>query len=79
MQVRGYRCEFPKQGAEFPYEAQLRKHPLSALTFLLAVHSGRARSKAWNVFTRSNTGILGSNPTQGMDVCVYSVCVVLYR
>jgi hypothetical protein len=27
-----------------------------------------ARSKAWNVFPRSNTGIVGSNPTQVMDV-----------
>jgi hypothetical protein len=38
-----------------------------------------AWSKAWTVFARSNTGIMGSNPTQGMDacVCVYSVCVVL--
>jgi hypothetical protein len=34
-----------------------------------------ARSKA-----RSNTGIVGSNPNQGMDVCVrlFCVCVVLY-
>jgi hypothetical protein len=32
-----------------------------------------APSKAWNDFTRSNTGIVGSNPTWGMDVCVYSV------
>jgi hypothetical protein len=33
-----------------------------------------ARSKAWTIFARSNTGIVGSNPTQGMDVClVYSV------
>jgi hypothetical protein len=34
-----------------------------------------ARSKAWTVFARSNTGIVGSNHTQGMDVCVcvYSV------
>jgi hypothetical protein len=39
-----------------------------------------ARSKAWTVFARSNAGLVGSNPTQGMDVCVcfYSVlCVVL--
>jgi hypothetical protein len=38
-----------------------------------------ARSKAWNVFVRSNTGILGSNPTRGMNVCVrlFYVCVVL--
>jgi hypothetical protein len=29
-----------------------------------------ARSKAWHVFARSNTGIVGSNHTEGMDVCV---------
>jgi hypothetical protein len=31
------------------------------------------------LFAPSNTGIVGSNPTQGMDVymCVYSVSVVL--
>jgi hypothetical protein len=28
-----------------------------------------ARSKAWTVFVRSNTEIVGSNPTPGMDVC----------
>jgi hypothetical protein len=27
------------------------------------------RSKAWTVSTRSVAGIVGSNPTQGMDVC----------
>jgi hypothetical protein len=40
-----------------------------------------ARSKAWIVFARSDAGIVGSNPTQGMDVwCVYAFilcCVVL--
>jgi hypothetical protein len=39
-----------------------------------------ARSKAWIVFTRSNTEIVGSNPTQGIDVCIvclFCVCVVL--
>jgi hypothetical protein len=34
-----------------------------------------ARSKAWTVFARSNTGIVGSNPTAGMDVCVLLLCV----
>jgi hypothetical protein len=29
-----------------------------------------ARSKARTVFARSNTEIMGSNPTGGMDVCV---------
>jgi hypothetical protein len=32
-----------------------------------------ARSKARTVFARSNTEIVGSNPTEGMDICVYSV------
>jgi hypothetical protein len=37
------------------------------------------RSKIWTLFARSNAGIVGSNPTQGMDVCVrlFSICVVL--
>jgi hypothetical protein len=35
-----------------------------------------ARSKALNVFVRSNAGIVGSNPIQGVDVCVYSVFVM---
>jgi hypothetical protein len=29
-----------------------------------------ARSKEWTVFARSNTGIVGSNPIWGIDVCV---------
>jgi hypothetical protein len=39
------------------------------------------RSKAWTVFTRSNSGIVGSNLSQVMDVCilyVYSVFVLVY-
>jgi hypothetical protein len=37
-----------------------------------------ARSEAWTVFARSNTGIVGSNPTRGMDVYVRLFCVVLF-
>jgi hypothetical protein len=33
------------------------------------------RSKAGTIFACSNTGIVGSNPTQGMDVCVRLSCV----
>jgi hypothetical protein len=35
------------------------------------------RFKAWTLFARSNADIVGSNPTQGMDVCVcvYSECM----
>jgi hypothetical protein len=38
-----------------------------------------ARSKTWTAFARSNAGIVVSNPTQGMDVCVclFCDCVVL--
>jgi hypothetical protein len=38
-----------------------------------------AQSKAWTFFGRSNTRVLVSNPTRGMDVCVhlFCVCVVL--
>jgi hypothetical protein len=38
-----------------------------------------ARSKASTLFARSNAGIVGSNPTQGMDISVrlFCVCVVL--
>jgi hypothetical protein len=28
------------------------------------------QSKAWTVFARSNAGIVGSNPSQGMDVYI---------
>jgi hypothetical protein len=34
------------------------------------------RSKKWTVFARSNAGIVSSNPTRGVDVCVYSVFVL---
>jgi hypothetical protein len=37
-----------------------------------------ARSKAWTVFARSNTGIVGLNPTQGMDVCAFILFVLLF-
>jgi hypothetical protein len=37
-----------------------------------------ALSEAWAVFTRPNSGIVGSNPTRGMDVYVRLFCVVLF-
>jgi hypothetical protein len=36
-----------------------------------------ARSEEWNVFASSNTGILGSNLTQGEDVCLRLFCVCI--
>jgi hypothetical protein len=35
-----------------------------------------ALSKARTVFDRSNSGIAGSNPTRGMDVCLRVFCVM---
>jgi hypothetical protein len=44
--------------------------------FLVSPVTLAARSKAWNVFARSNTGTVGSNPTRGMAVCVYSMIIL---
>jgi hypothetical protein len=33
--------------------------------------TGATRFEAWTVFVRSNTGVVGSKPTWGMDICVY--------
>jgi hypothetical protein len=38
-------------------------------------HSGRAVLGMKAVFASSNTGIVGSNPSSGMDVCVRLFCV----
>jgi hypothetical protein len=48
---------------------------LSLVTFKFSV---AAQSEAWTAFAHSNAGIVGLNPTQGMDVCVciYSVFVL---
>jgi hypothetical protein len=36
-----------------------------------------ARSKASNVFALLNTGIVDSDPTEGMHICLYFFCVYL--
>jgi hypothetical protein len=45
----------------------------------MADHSGRARSQARTIVSRSNIGVVGSNHTRGIDVCVrlFCVCAVL--
>jgi hypothetical protein len=35
-----------------------------------------AQSKAWTVFARSTSGVVGSNPTRGLDVCLRLLCVL---
>jgi hypothetical protein len=59
---------------------------LPATFFLLDTITVAARSKAWTVFARSNTVIVGSNPTEGIDVYVrrgwspfQGVLLVVYR
>jgi hypothetical protein len=39
-----------------------------------------ARSEAWTTFACSNAGIVVSNPTRVMDVCLrlFCVCAILY-
>jgi hypothetical protein len=37
-----------------------------------------ARSKAWNVFARLKIGIVGSNPSRGMDVCLRLTAFILF-
>jgi hypothetical protein len=48
---------------------------LTYLLYIMPTTVG-ARSKAWTVFVRSNVGIVGSNPTRGIDICVNSVFVL---
>jgi hypothetical protein len=48
------------------YESEIAKKNLWTLVGN-AGHSGRS---GWTVFACSNVGIVGSNPTRGMDVCV---------
>jgi hypothetical protein len=59
----------PQKGLHFP--RLMNSRPITVA----------ARSKAWNVFARSNSGIVSSNPTQGMDVCLrlFCVCAALCR
>jgi hypothetical protein len=44
---------------------------------VLSLITVAARSKALNFFVRSNTGIVVSSPTQGVDVflCLFCDCV----
>jgi hypothetical protein len=44
-------------------------------TVQLSLITAAARPKAWTVFARSDAGIVGSNPTRAIDVCVRLFCV----
>jgi hypothetical protein len=51
----------------------------SVTVWMKKADHGDCFAKAWTVFALSNSGIMGSNPTRGMDVCLslFRVCVVL--
>jgi hypothetical protein len=77
--------KLPKGHIYIRYISRTKSTSLLDADFLLGILYGimlitvAARSKAENVFAHSKTGIVVSNPTQDMGVCVYSVCVALYR
>jgi hypothetical protein len=47
--------------------------------YMQAPITAAVQSEAWTVFVGFNAGIMGSNPTRGMYVCVrfFCACVVL--
>jgi hypothetical protein len=51
-----------------------------AIYYIEAPNTAATRSKAWTAFARSKSGIVDSNPSQGMDVCVcvYSLFVLSF-
>jgi hypothetical protein len=62
-------------------ENKLRKPIRGGALWIVLVMSAMpitvaARSKAWTVFVRLNTEIMGSNPTRGIDcLCAFLLCV----
>jgi hypothetical protein len=54
----------------FGFPCQIAFHRLHHKPITVAT-----RSKALTTFARWNAGIVGSNPTRGMDVCVRLSCV----
>jgi hypothetical protein len=60
-------------------ETLLEKYMLLVMIRNIVPVTVTERSKAWTVFARSEAGIVGSNPTEGMDFwCVYVFILCLY-
>jgi hypothetical protein len=82
--LRGHDYTFPRHvelpAAEVANSVTLN-NPATQSTgrYISASITVAAQSRARNVFVRWNAGILGSNPTQRMNVymCLFRVCVVL--
>jgi hypothetical protein len=85
MSFRGLSCRAEQllarqEGLCFTELTRFSSHPtrLSCPVYLI-LRDLIIRRLYVTVFALSNAGIVGSNPTQAMDVCVYSVYVVLCR
>jgi hypothetical protein len=63
--------EFHKQPTDKYYSAIVPYEPIAVAE----------RSKAWTVFAHSNIGVMGSNPTWNMNVCVrlFRLCCPVCR
>jgi hypothetical protein len=66
------------------FNAACLAHPCTALTSPYSISSHQslsdtgtvaARSKPWIAYSRSRAVIVGSNPTQGMDICLCLFCL----
>jgi hypothetical protein len=55
-----------------PYKSQIPRY-ISLLSYM-APTTVAARSNAWTAFARSNAGIVGSNTTQDVDICMFILC-----
>jgi hypothetical protein len=85
--VFGFLIQFPVMSYSYQWNqiCFLILMQCCTVTQLRSIHSTTqpitvaAQSRAWTVFALSNAGFVGSNPTRGMDVCMYlfCVCVVL--
>jgi hypothetical protein len=84
-------CSIVPQSTTLPHAPTFQTYECLSYAHIVGLHSHKvilnsssalitvaARSTALTVFARSNTGVVGSNPARGMDVCVllFCVCVV---
>jgi hypothetical protein len=67
------RCRLAKCGSQ--WQERVHRIHISGKVKVKLPLTVAARPKAWTVFARSNTGVVDSNPTRGMDVCMHLFCV----
>jgi hypothetical protein len=84
--ITGFRCR--TRCSVFTYDAACQRQMWEcymlifwefSIVNLYLLTKVAALSMAWSVFASSNTGIAGSNPTRGMDICVCLFRVFVLR